>query len=172
MLRASRSFGHYSRGAMLLLTMFIVAFIGIMLVGLGRVWHTEAQRDKEVELLMIGEAYASAITRYHAVSPSQYPENLEQLLLDTRQPRTVRHLRRLYRDPLTGNNEWGIVKDVGGRVIGVYSKATGVPFKQHGFVGGRTNFNGARNYADWAFVATPVGTNAQPFPVPPSLDFR
>ena len=45
----------------------------------------------------------------------------------------LRHLRRLYRDPLTGSADWGVVKGPDGGVIGVYSQAPGKPLKQDGF---------------------------------------
>jgi type II secretory pathway pseudopilin PulG len=152
-----------SRGAALLLTMFLVAVIGILLAVAGPVWRTEMQRDKEAELLWVGDEYARAIARYYAASPPpmlQYPEKLGQLLLDVRQPNTVRHLRRLYRDPLTGSSEWGLIKDGGGRVTGVYSLGKGMPLKQGGFEKAKAKFNDAKSYADWTFVAAPV--NAAP----------
>lgn len=148
-----------SRGAALLLTMFLVALIGIMLTVAGRVWRTEMQREKEAELLVVGAEIAKAITRYHAVS-LQYPENLKQLLLDTRQQNTVRYLRRLYRDPVTGSGTWGLIKDVNGRITGVYSLGKGEPLKQAGFDTAQAKFKGAKSYSDWAFVAEPGNTMA------------
>jgi type II secretory pathway pseudopilin PulG len=145
-----------SRGAALLLTMFLVAVIGILLTVAGRVWHTEMQRDREAELLWVGSAYARAIAGYYAASPApllQYPEKLNQLLLDVRQPNTVRHLRRLYRDPITGSTEWGLLKDASGHITGVYSLAKGEPLKQAGFAKAQEKFNGAKTYADWKFIA-------------------
>lgn len=143
-----------SRGAALLLTMFLVAIIGVMLTVAGRVWRTEMQREKEAELLAVGGEIALAITRYHATS-LQYPENLNQLLLDPRQQNTVRHLRRLYRDPITGSKTWGLIKEVGGRITGVYSLGKGEPLKQAGFATAQAKFKGAKSYADWTFLAEP-----------------
>jgi type II secretory pathway pseudopilin PulG len=162
-------------GAMLLLVMFIVAVIGIMLSVAGPVWRTEMRRDKEAELLWIGDHYASAISRYYAASPTQarqYPRQLRDLLLDRRQPNTVRYLRRLYRDPFTGSTEWGLVKDGSGNIMGVYSRGTGAPLKQGGFDKGKSNFNDAKSYADWAFVARPpaslLPTGNAPQTTPPA----
>jgi type II secretory pathway pseudopilin PulG len=167
MRRQDKSFGERSppsgrprsrnRGAALLLTMFLVAIIGVMLTVAGRVWHTEMQREKEVELLVVGGEIARAITRYHAAS-LQYPENLDQLLRDSRQQNTVRYLRRLYRDPITGGKTWGLIKDVNGRITGVYSLGKGEPLKQAGFDTAQAKFKGAKSYADWTFVAEPGNT--------------
>jgi type II secretory pathway pseudopilin PulG len=156
-----------SRGAALLLAMFLVAIIGIMLTVAGRAWHTEAQREKEAELLAVGGEYARAISRYHAAS-LQYPENLNQLLLDTRQQNTVRYLRRLYRDPMTGSKQWGLIKDASGRITGIYSLGKGVPLKQAGFEKILAKFNDAKSYADWTFIAEPgkAGPGGVPGAVP------
>lgn len=161
--------GRRCTGAMLLLVMFIVAVIGILLSVAGPVWYTERQRDKEAELLWRGEQYAHALAGYYAASPGparQYPQQLEQLLLDQRQPNTVRHLRRLYRDPFTGRKEWGLIKDGSGGITGVYSLGKGVPLKQAGFDKSKAKFTGAKSYADWTFIADPGNTAASPAPAP------
>ena len=165
--------GKRCTGAMLLLVMFIVAVVGILLAVAGPVWHTEMQRDKEADLLWIGDQYARAIGQYYAALPAhQYPQQLRDLLLDRRQANTVRYLRRLYRDPLTGSTEWGTVKDGSGGITGVYSLGKGVPLKQGDFEKDESAFAGAMSYADWTFVARPSapsraslgGATAQPTP--------
>lgn len=153
--------GRRCAGAMLLLLMFIVAVVGILLAVAGPVWRTEMKRDKEAELLYIGDQYARALASYQAASPLQvreYPRKLEQLVLDTRQPNTTRHLRRIYRDPITGSADWGLVKDGSGCITGVYSLAKGIPLKQAGFEKKRAKFNDAKAYAEWVFIAEPVGS--------------
>ena len=45
----------------------------------------------------------------------------------------VRHLRRLYRDPITGQDEWGLVEAPGGGVMGVYSRSEDEPIKSGNF---------------------------------------
>lgn len=152
--------GRRGRGAALLLAIFVVAGIGCLLAVAGPVWHTEMQRDKEAELLWVGEEYAKAIARYYLASPPPaplYPENLGQLLLDGRQPNIAHHLRRLYRDPMTGGTEWGLIKDAGGHITGVYSLAKGTPLKQAGFEKKHSAFAGAETYAAWKFIAEQRG---------------
>ncbi len=143
-------------GAALLLTMFLVAVMGVLLAVAGRVWHTDMQRERETQLLFAGAEYARALGRYAAATPAglpAHPERLEQLLLDQRQPVPTRHLRRLYRDPMTDSQEWGLVK-TGDRIAGVYSLGAGVPLKQAGFPGACAEFAGASNYAGWKFLAS------------------
>lgn len=159
---------------MLLLTMFLIALVGILLSVAGPIWHTALQREKEADLLWIGGEYARAIAAYYA-APAQareYPQQLGQLLHDARHQNTVRHLRRLYRDPLTGSAEWGLIKDAGGRITGVYSLGKGTPLKQGGFDKKNARFNEARSFADWTFLAepadaaSPLGTAAAGMPAP------
>lgn len=148
------------RGAALLLTLFLVAVVGVLLAVAGRVWQTESRRAREAELLAVGAEFARALGRYRDATPNgtpEFPQRLEQLLDDRRQPVTTRHLRRLYRDPLTGSSEWGLVKDAAGRIAGVYSLAPGTPIRQDGFPPDHAAFAGAAGYADWRFVAVNAG---------------
>ena len=45
--------------------LFVVAFMGIGLAVAGQVWHTQAMRDREAELLYAGNQYRRAIERYY-----------------------------------------------------------------------------------------------------------
>jgi len=59
--------------------LFMVALAGIAIAGTGILWHMEGRREKEVELLFIGEEYRNAIGNYHDKSPGEaklYPEKL------------------------------------------------------------------------------------------------
>jgi len=134
-----------------------VALLGLALAGSGVVWHLEARRDKEQQLLFAGEQIRAAIARYRDASPGgnkQFPEHLEDLLQDRRFPMPVRHLRRLYRDPLTADGVWQVVREQG-RIIGVVSKAEGRPLKLAGFPPAQKDFEGAGSYAGWRFVLAP-----------------
>jgi hypothetical protein len=80
---------------------------------------------------------------------------LSDLLRDPRQPGTVRHLREIYRDPITGTSDWGLVKSATGEIFGVYSRAPGTPLKQANFALAERAFEGARSYSDWVFIFSP-----------------
>src|SRR5580765_3092247 len=81
------------------------------LAAAGGVYSHVAQREKERELLFVGEQFRQAIALYYWRTPGgahQYPKSLEALLEDQRWPVTQRYLRKIYRDPVTGTTDWGI----------------------------------------------------------------
>jgi type II secretory pathway pseudopilin PulG len=145
------------RGFTYLGLLFAVAVMGVALAGAGQVWQTAAKREKERELLFVGAQFRSAIAQYHASSPGagRYPMQLEELLQDDRYPGVRRYLRRLYRDPMTGKSEWGLVKAPDGGILGVHSLAEGRPLKNAGFAEADAAFVDVETYAEWKFVATP-----------------
>jgi len=154
-----------SAGFTYLTILFIVAIMGGGLALVGKVWHTAAVREKEAELLYAGDQYRKAIERYYLSGPGLYPGNLSDLLKDPRKPDTVRYLRRLYPDPITGKDEWGILKAPGGGIMGVYSQSNAAPFKQLGFRQRDQMFKGAPTYQEWRFLyEPPVATAAKPLP--------
>lgn len=138
--------------------LLFIAIAGIALAVIGPVWHTEAQREKEKELLFVGDQMAQAIASYFQSTPGdvkQYPASLEDLLEDKRFPVIRRHLRRIYPDPMTGSTEWGLVKQQG-RLVGLYSLSKDRPLKQDGFPERLASFSHAKSYQDWSFVYTAV----------------
>jgi len=143
--------------------LFIVAIMGAGLALAGEVWHTVSMREKEAELLHIGNQYRKAIERYYLSAPHQFPRSLEDLLKDPRKPTTERYLRRLHPDPITGGNEWGLVKAPDGGIMGVYSLSNDKPLKAANFRARDKELTGAKMYSDWKFVFTPA---LQPTPKP------
>lgn len=148
-------------GFTLLAVLFLVAVMGLGLAALGVHWETARRREQEAQLLFAGDQYRRAITAYYEASPGprkQYPAALRDLLDDKRFPHTVRHLRRLYVDPITGKAAWGLVWKEGG-IAGVYSLSTLPPLKQADFALPDRAFSGARTYAEWVFAAKPPAAN-------------
>ena len=143
-----------SQGFTYLTAIFAVALIGLGLMLAGEAWRTAMQREREAQLLYIGNQYRSAIGRYYRGGPAQYPRSLADLLKDARQAGTARYLRKLYPDPVTGADNWGLVKTPGGDIMGVYSLSSATPFKTFGFAEGN-DFADAKTYADWKFVYQP-----------------
>ncbi len=150
------------RGFSYLVLLFAVAIAAAGLAGTGIVWHTAQQREKEAELLFIGNQYRAAIASYYLRTPGnlrRYPAALEELVKDPRFPMTVRHLRKLYRDPFTGTTEWGLIAAPGGGIMGIYSKSETAPLKRAGFdlpnrvLEERAKALGDKmTYKDWQFV--------------------
>lgn len=98
-------------GFVYLWALFSVVLAGIVMAGTGQMWQTKSQREKEAELMFIGEEFRKAIMSYHNSGTKQYPESLEDLLKDERSPNIKRHLRKIYVDPITNTTEWGLVAE-------------------------------------------------------------
>jgi len=153
-----------ARGFTYLTVLFVVALMGAGLALAGDVWHTSMRREKEAELLFIGDQYRLAIAQYYLSGPQrQYPRALADLLKDPRRPGAERYLRRLYPDPITGKDEWGIVKAPDGGILGVHSLSEEPPIKIANFRVRDAAFEGKTKYSDWKFVYAPAaqGTAAQ-----------
>lgn len=133
----------------------LVAFMGVGLAIASETYATAARRDKEAQLLFIGHEFRQALGRYHQAKGvgggAQYPITLEELLKDPRYPGAVRHLRRLYADPVTGKADWGLLRQQG-RIVGVYSLSEQRPIKQGNFREEDKSLNRKPRYADWLFT--------------------
>ena len=139
--------------------------MGAVLAGTATVWSTMSQRDKERDLLFVGNEFRAAIGSYYERTPGgakQYPKTLEDLLLDKRQTMVVRYLRRIYVDPMTGQKKWGLVKGPNGTIMGIYSLATGSPIKTGNFAERDKEFQGKLSYTEWKFVYQPQQPAAGP----------
>lgn len=150
--------------------LIFIALMGIALAGTGMVWHTQVRREKERELLFVGDQFRRAIGQYYERSPGgdkRFPQSLNDLLLDKRYVATQRYLRRVYPDPITGKAEWGFVKGPEDRIVGVYSLSEDAPFKRAGFPANYEDFEGKEHYRDWRFIyAPPAPPVQQPQPQP------
>jgi type II secretory pathway pseudopilin PulG len=152
-----------------LTVLFIVAILTGGLGLVGKVWHTAAMREKEAELLHIGNQYRKAIERYYLTGQRQYPRALIDLMKDPRRPTTERYLRRIYPDPITGTNEWGLVKAPDGGILGVHSLSNEKPLKSANFRPLDKDFETAEKYSDWKFVFAPaLQTSPKAVPKPPA----
>lgn len=146
-----------------------VAIIAGAAAGTVQIGSTMARRQAEQQLIDVGQQFAQALQRYAAMTPVGHPtapRDLEQLLTDDRFPGMVRHLRRLYDDPVTGSATWGVIRDGQGFVVGVHSLSPQVPIRQSGFPGQFAGFERATTYQDWVFQAplAPGGVRAPSAP--------
>ncbi len=143
-----------AHGLVLLAVLMLLVLAGLAALVGAEVWATALRREREAELLFIGEQYRRAIESYWRASPTPVktlPTSLEQLLEDDRFPTPVRHLRRLYADPITGTDDWGLVK-IGNGIAGVHSRSKETPLKQSGFPAQYVEFEQAGRYDRWRFV--------------------
>jgi type II secretory pathway pseudopilin PulG len=143
-------------GFTFLVVLAIIAIMGIGLMAVNEVWATAKQREKEQELLFIGHQFREAIRQYSQNNPAGkqiqiYPKALEELLLDPRYPNVRRYLRKMYTDPMTGKDEWGVMKYPGGGIYGVYSLSEEEPIKRDNFDLEDGAFKDASRYSAWAF---------------------
>jgi hypothetical protein len=138
--------------------LLIVAAMGGGFAAYGELASRSMQREKEAELLFVGNEYRRAIGAYYESSPAgykRYPKSLEALLKDDRFAFNRRHLRKLYRDPVTGGPMEGVEAPEGG-IMGVRSPSSAAPLKSGNFLPGNEAFEGAPTLADWQFVYTPL----------------
>jgi hypothetical protein len=120
------------------------------------VWSQRLQRERERMLIDIGSRYAMALERYRAASPGglkRYPQSLDELLLDRRFVGTVRHLRRLYDDPMQPGQPWMAVRNADGEIVGVHSTSTRAPVSTAARDRRGEPLPPARSYAQWVFTA-------------------
>lgn len=150
--------GSQERGFTYLAILFAVAVLGIGLGAVSDVWVTASQRDKEAELLQVGNEIREAIGRYYDASPpgaKRFPGRLEDLLKDNRFPMVRRHLRKIYQDPITNSTTWGLIVSPAGGIIGVHSLSDQAPLKTTGFALTDIAFDGKGKYSDWTFTFVP-----------------
>jgi type II secretory pathway pseudopilin PulG len=140
--------------------LLFIAIMGVALAATGVVFHQQAQREKEKELLFVGNQFRRAIGMYYE-SNKRYPQELEDLMPEGRDL-VKRYLRRIYLDPMTGSKEWGLVRmpPEGGGIVGVFSNSENKPLKVDNFSPPYEDFKGKESYAEWKFVYVPVTPSA------------
>lgn len=170
------------RGAILLAVLVMLALVAYASQGMLMDTSRQQQRANEEELLFVGEQYRQAIESYLRATPNgvrRYPASLEDLVADNRFPQPRRHLRKLFRDPMSPQTDWVLIK-MGTSLIGVRSQSKGEPFRKAGFTSKQENFASAQAYSDWefkvanalpppqanGFVAPPNGNPNTPKPGP------
>ena len=139
----------------------VLLAVAVMTIGLGAaatVWSQSSQRDREADLLFVGDQYRQAIASYYERSPGgakRYPQKLDDLLEDKRWPVVMRHLRRLYKDPITGGDLVPVEAPGDAGIMGVASASEAEPLKAGGFRPRDEAFERAKSYADWKFTYSP-----------------
>jgi type II secretory pathway pseudopilin PulG len=138
--------------------LFIIATIGLTLSLASTLWSFAQQREKERELLFVGNQFRKAIQQYYVKTPGfvkTFPPNLEALLEDNRFVTTQRYLRKIYLDPMTNTAEWGLINSPQGGIMGVYSMSDDKPIKQDGFAEVNNQLANRKHYSEWQFFYFP-----------------
>jgi type II secretory pathway pseudopilin PulG len=165
------------RGVTLVVVLVIIVILGLSLGIAGSTWRTVVQQAKEKELLFRGDQYRRAIGSYykmaHGGTKGAFPTRLEELLKDPRSLQTMRHIRKLYKDPMTGE-DWVLIRQGGtvggtvtasagtGGIIGVRSSSDLEPFKKDGFSEVDEKFKDKEKYSEWEFVYEPSASTTPP----------
>lgn len=142
---------------------FFVAMLGLVGAATLKVDTLLRRAAAEQDLLEIGAEFSEALRSYAAATPRGYPTappTLQDLLKDPRFPGTRRHLRKIFVDPVTGKDEWGIVYQgdkVG--VLAVYSLSRAQPLKVANFDARFLNFENKEHLSEWKFTATGQGVS-------------
>jgi type II secretory pathway pseudopilin PulG len=160
--------GHTARtqsGLTYLALLFAIAMLGATLAATSTIYSQAARRAKEAQLIWIGNEFREAIAQYYLRSPGtvrRYPASLDELIEDKRYLSLQRYLRRIYRDPMTGSGQWGLVMAPEGGVMGVHSLSEAAPIKKAQFQDELAHFRNARTYRDWTFVYAPPALVGKP----------
>lgn len=149
------------RGVTYLALLLAIALVSGTLAATAHVWSQAQRREREKQLLWVGEQFRRAIAAYARAGNGAYPRNLEDLLEDARSPAKRRYLRRIYEDPMTDTADWALIRNPQGGIIGLHSRHEGVPIKTGRFPPQYLRFERARTYADWQFAAATLPADAQ-----------
>jgi type II secretory pathway pseudopilin PulG len=156
--------GSAERGFTYIGLLVAVTIMGLLLTVVSRVWSTTERREREAQLLWVGHEYRLAIASYYA-SGNRFPDTLQQLLQDERFPIPLRHLRRLYPDPMTGKADWTLILTADGqRIMGVASSSNTTPIKRTAFDLIDAAFEHTDCYCAWQFVYSPNRFNRSAVP--------
>jgi type II secretory pathway pseudopilin PulG len=179
-MRAHVALRRRQAGFTYLAVLLLVALVGLGLAASANLVATAMQREQELELLFIGNQYRLAIGSYYESTPGsvkQFPMTLEAMLKDDRHPVTVRHLRKLYNDPMTGKADWVLVTRADGRIAGIASRSKKAPLKQDNFSNPLDrDFRASIMLSEWKFIYSPAlvavpgapGAAPPPFPETPA----
>lgn len=104
--RSIRRSSHASQdGYVLLVLLIFLTLLIIAATAAAPAIKNQIRREREQELIRRGQQYARAIKRFYA-KVGRYPTRLEELE-DTNR---MRFLRRRYKDPMTRDGQWRIIR--------------------------------------------------------------
>jgi len=95
--RSRRSRGTAQDGYAMAALLVAMSVMAVFMTVAIPVWNTQAQREKEAELVFRGEQYARAVMLYQRKFANTLPPSVDVLLND-------RYLRKKYKDPITGGD--------------------------------------------------------------------
>jgi len=136
----------------------LIVIVSVSLMVVQKQWSTIVKRDKEKELFFRAGQIVQAIGSFYKDSSKdsqQYPRSLKVLLKDNRSLGLKRHLRKIYKEPMTEDGQWGIIYDGRGGIKGVFSKSMAEPLKKGNFPEIYKSFENKKKYSEWKFIYEP-----------------
>ena len=151
-----------SRGFAYLTLLVVLAVMALVLSSASVSQSHQSKREKEAQLMFIGEQFYGAIASYYASSQDQtkrYPTKLEQLLVDNRGIKPKHHLRQIFQDPMTQKMDWGLVLNTQKQIIGVFSLSNETLLKTKLPEFAVLQTNKTATYQDVKFIYRPKSTD-------------
>jgi type II secretory pathway pseudopilin PulG len=93
------------KGYVLIALLFMVAVIMIVMAAAAPSIATQIKREREDELMRRGKQYQRAIQLYYRKF-GRFPASIDQL----QNTNNIRFLRHKYNDPITGKDEWRLIR--------------------------------------------------------------
>jgi len=158
------------RGIVLIALLLMLILVSVGALAAAEIWATTLKREREVELLWVGNQYRRAIESYWKATPGRrkvLPSTIDQLLLDDRFPNPVMHLRAAYPDPMAPDTEFELIR-VNNALVGVRSTSKEKPFKHANFPLRYRQFANAEDYSQWQFIFVPPGMAIPGVPINPN----
>lgn len=166
------------RGFTYLSVIILVAIIGLVAAATLKMGSVIQRSRAEEQLLEIGAAFSDALQSYADATPAglpTQPKTLKDLLRDPRFTETRRHLRKLFVDPITGNDKWALIYAGEGQgIVAIHSLSDSKVIKIGNFPERFQDLAGKDKISDWHFAArpaanmptTPAAAQAEAFPAP------
>jgi type II secretory pathway pseudopilin PulG len=135
--------------------LILVAVTATLSAGLLRTGAVVQRHGAEEALLQAGSDLANALHSYALATPpgkNPRPERMEDLLRDPRFTKiTVRHLRRVPLDPITGQERWGELLSESEPGIDAFYSLSDLQAVRTTFQGKYADFARKRYYREWLF---------------------
>lgn len=151
--------------------LFGLLLVAALIATLASIWgleaHQQVRRDREQMLLDTGRELRQAIASYHKravpFSINAYPSSIDELLHDTRGSYVMHHLRSIPVDPVTKQQEWGVIR-VGGKIVCFHSKSQQRPLRE--VASEEKSFPPSpTSYAEWRFCHPNMVLNLEKSPL-------
>lgn len=135
--------------------LILVAVTATLSAGLLRTGTVVQRHAAEQDLLDAGSELANALYSYARATPqgkNPRPQRVEDLLRDPRFTHTtVRHLRSVPLDPMTGRARWGELLSESAPGIDAFYSLSDLQTERTTFTAKFADFADKRNYRDWLF---------------------